>query len=127
MITVPAGIRVLVATKPGSAACRRPTFADPLTEVLRTGARALLAQAVEAEVATLLSRYADETTDDGRQQLVRHGHLPEREIMTGIGPVAVRCPRVRGVAAGRGRLATKPVPSGPAADSGPGCMPALNR
>src|SRR3984893_13877010 len=58
-------------------------------------ARALLAQAVEAEVATLLSRYADETTDDGRKRLVRHGHLPEREIMTGIGPVGVRCPRVR--------------------------------
>jgi putative transposase len=55
--------------------------------VLRKGARALLAQAVEAEVATLLSRYADETTDDGRKRLVRHGHLPEREIMTGIGPV----------------------------------------
>jgi putative transposase len=63
--------------------------------VLRAGARALLAQAVEAEVATLLSRYADEATDDGRHRLVRHGHLPEREIMTGIGPVAVRCPRVR--------------------------------
>ena len=70
-------------------------FADPLTKVLRKGARALLAQAVEAEVATLLSRYADETTDDGRKRLVRHGHLPEREIMTGIGPVGVRCPRVR--------------------------------
>ena len=70
-------------------------FADPLTEVLRNGARALLAQAVEAEVAALLSGYADKLTDDGRQRLVRHGHLPEREIMTGIGPVAVRCPRVR--------------------------------
>src|SRR5258708_8002813 len=70
-------------------------FADPLTEVLRKGARALLAQAVEAEVATLLSRYADETTDDGRQRLVRHGHLPEREIRTGIGPVPGRSPRVR--------------------------------
>jgi hypothetical protein len=34
-------------------------------------------------------------TDDGRKRLVRHGHLPEREIMTGIGPVGVRCPRVR--------------------------------
>ena len=43
----------------------------------------------------MLSRYADETTDDGRKRLVRHGHLPEREIMTGIGPVGVRCPRVR--------------------------------
>ena len=71
------------------------TFADPLTEVLRNGARALLAQAVEAEIAALLSCHADKRTDDGRQRLVRHGHLPEREIMTGIGPVAVRCPRVR--------------------------------
>src|SRR6267154_3824974 len=71
------------------------TFSDPLTEVLCAGARALLAQAVEAEVAALLSGHADKLTDDGRQRLVRHGHLPEREIMTGIGPVAVRCPRVR--------------------------------
>ncbi len=79
---------VFQLSQPGS-------FIDPLTEVLRDGARALLAQAVEAEVATLLSRYAGETSNDGRQRLVRHGHLPEREIMTGIGPVAVRCPRVR--------------------------------
>ncbi len=71
------------------------TFADPLTEVLRNGARALLAQAVEAEVATLLERHTDEITADGRRRLVRHGHLPDREIMTGVGPVAVRCPRVR--------------------------------
>ena len=68
------------------------TFADPLTEVLRSGARALLTQAVEAEVAALLSGHADKLTDDGRARLVRHGHLPEREIMTGIGAVAVRCP-----------------------------------
>src|SRR5436309_2779608 len=60
------------------------TFADPLTEVFRNGARALLAQAVEAEVASLLERYADEVTDAGRQRLVRHGHLPEREIVTGL-------------------------------------------
>ena len=79
---------VFQLSQPGS-------FIDPLTEVLRDGARALLAQAIEAEVATLLSRYADESTDDGHQRLVRHGHLPEREIVTGIGPVAVRCPRVR--------------------------------
>ena len=74
---------------------RPGSFADPLTDVLRNGARALLAQAVEAEVAALLSCHIDKLTDDGRQRLVRHGHLPEREIMTGIGPVAVRCPRVR--------------------------------
>ena len=75
--------------------CQPGTFSDPLTEVLRNGARALLAQAVEAEVATLLERHSDHVTNDGRRRLVRHGHLPEREIMTGIGPVAVRCPRVR--------------------------------
>jgi len=71
------------------------TFTDPLTEVLRNGARALLSKAVEAEVAALLGYHADKLTNVGRQRLVRHGHLPEREILTGIGPVAVRCPRVR--------------------------------
>ena len=71
------------------------SFADSLTEVLRNGACALLAQAVEAEVAALLSCHANKLTADGRQRLVRHGYLPDREIMTGIGPVAVRCPRLR--------------------------------
>jgi putative transposase len=80
--------------------CQPGTFADPLTEVLRNGARALLSQAVEAEVAALLDCHADKVTADGRQRLVRHGHLPEREIMTGVGPVAVRCPRVRDRAGG---------------------------
>src|SRR3954463_1525797 len=70
-------------------------FSDPLTEVLREGARALLAQAVEAEVAAFLSGHADRQTGDGRQRLVRHGHRPERAIMTGLGPVPVRAPRVR--------------------------------
>jgi len=71
------------------------TFVDGLTEVLRNGARKLLSQAVEAEVADFLGRHSDLVTEEGRQRLVRHGHLPEREIMTGIGPVAVRAPRVR--------------------------------
>jgi putative transposase len=70
-------------------------FDDPLTEVLRNGARALLARAVEAEVAAFLGKHADLKTEDGRRRVVRHGHLPEREVMTGIGPVAVRQPRVR--------------------------------
>jgi hypothetical protein len=34
-------------------------------------------------------------TQDGHQRVVRHGHLPKREVMTGIGPVAIRQPRVR--------------------------------
>ena len=68
---------------------------DQLTEILRNGARALLAQAVEAEVADFLGKHADLKTADGHQRVVRHGHLPEREVMTGIGPVTVRQPRVR--------------------------------
>ena len=66
---------------------------DPLTDVLRAGARHLIEQAVEAELFALLSAHADDKTEDGRARLVRHGHLPEREVMTGIGPVAVRAPR----------------------------------
>ena len=71
------------------------SFDDQLTEVLRDGARDLLAKAVEAEVADFLGKHANLKTEDGRIRVVRHGHLPEREVMTGIGPVAVRQPRVR--------------------------------
>ena len=71
------------------------TFDDQLTQVLRNGAKALLAKAVEAEVADFLAKHAECKTEDGRQRVVRHGHLPEREVMTGIGPVAVRQPRIR--------------------------------
>ncbi|HEX8827175.1 MAG TPA: IS256 family transposase [Xanthobacteraceae bacterium] len=71
------------------------TFTDRLTDVLRDGARPLLARAVEAEVPGFLAEHADKRTDDGRQRLVRHGHLPERSIMTGIGAVEVCVPRVR--------------------------------
>jgi transposase-like protein len=71
------------------------TFDDQLTEILRQGARSLLAQAVEAEVADFLAKHADLKTENGHQRMVRHGYLPEREVMTGIGPVAVRQPRVR--------------------------------
>ena len=70
-------------------------FIDSLTEILRSGARLLLTQAVEAEVAEFVAKHADLKTETGRQRVVRHGHLPEREIMTGIGPIAIRQPRVR--------------------------------
>ncbi len=85
---------VVTLLQPGS-------FADPLTEVLRNGARALLAQAVEAEVGDFLAKHIDLRTASGLGRVVRHGHLPERAVMTGIGPVSVRQPRVRdrGVAA----------------------------
>lgn len=68
---------------------------DPLTELLRSGAQRLIEQAVEAELAVMLEAYASDKTDDGRARLVRHGHLPEREVMTGIGAVPVKVPRVR--------------------------------
>jgi transposase-like protein len=74
-------------------------FRDPLTEVLREGARKLLADAVEFEVEALLAAHAHLRTEDGRQRVVRHGHLPERPIQTGIGAVPVRKPRVRDRAA----------------------------
>jgi len=57
------------------------TFTDSLTEILRDGARALLTQAVETEVSDFLGRYADLKTEAGHQRVVRHGHLPEREII----------------------------------------------
>ena len=86
------------------------SFADPLTEVLRNGARALLAQAIEAEVAEFLAKHVDLKTATGLSRVVRHGHLPEREVMTGIGPVGVRQPRVRdrGAADDAGRIRFTP-------------------
>lgn len=68
---------------------------DPLTEVLRAGARQLLAQAIEAEVAAFLGDLKTEKLADGRDRMVRHGHGPERLIQTGIGPVAVQRAKVR--------------------------------
>ena len=78
-----------------------------MTEVLRAGARRLLAQAVEHEVAAFVAAHEGLTDASGRRRLVRHGHLPEREIQTGIGPVAVRCPRVRDRGAGDGEPAIR--------------------
>ena len=82
-------------------------FEDPLTEVLRSGARKLLAQAIEAEVSDFIDRHSGFLTDEGQQRLVRHGHLPEREIMTGIGPVGVCATRVRRVGQGEARIRSK--------------------
>jgi putative transposase len=68
---------------------------DPLTAVLRSGARRLLVQAIEAEAEAFLAEMADRRLVDGRARVVRHGHGPERTIQTGIGPVEVRRPKVR--------------------------------
>ncbi len=73
----------------------RISIPDPLTEVLRAGARRLLAEAVEAEVEAFIEEHADLSDADGRRRVVRHGYMPERSVQTGIGPVAVCRPRVR--------------------------------
>lgn len=68
---------------------------DPLTELLRLGARQLLQQTIETEVQALLAAHSDRTLEDGRAGVVRNGHQPEREIQTGIGPVTIKIPKVR--------------------------------
>jgi transposase-like protein len=68
---------------------------DPLTNILRTGARQLLAQAVEMEAEVFLAAMKDLKLPDGRDRLVRHGHGPERTIQTGIGPVEINRVKIR--------------------------------
>lgn len=68
---------------------------DPLTDLVREGARRLLAQALEVEVQELLAAHSHLRLEDGRAGVVRNGYLPERDIQTGIGPVSVRLPKVR--------------------------------
>jgi len=68
---------------------------DPLTAVLRSGARRLLAQAIEAEAETFLALMKSVHLPDGRDRVVRHGHAPERFVETGIGPVAVQRVKLR--------------------------------
>jgi len=68
---------------------------DALSELLKEGARQLLAQAIEAEVAELLAQYAGQTVG-GKRAVVRNGYLPERTLQTGLGDVPVKVPKVRG-------------------------------
>ena len=68
---------------------------DPLTNILRNGARQLLAQAVEMEAEAFLAAMKDLKLPDGRDRVVRHGHGPERTIQTGIGPVEVSAVKIR--------------------------------
>jgi putative transposase len=68
---------------------------DPLTNILRAGARQLLAQAVEIEVETFLATVKDLKLADGRSRVVRHGYGPARTIATGIGPVEVARAKIR--------------------------------
>ena len=73
---------------------------DPLTAVLRSGARRLLAQAIEAEAEAFLAEMRGLRLPDGRERVVRHGHGPERPVQTGVGPVVVRRAKLRDRGAG---------------------------
>ena len=88
-----------VSRKPAVVEYRNPgvalAVADALTEVLRSGARELLQQAVEAEVAEFITRHRELKDERERQRVVRNGYQPERSIQTGIGDVPVKAPRVR--------------------------------
>jgi putative transposase len=74
---------------------------DPLTAVLRSGARRLLSQAIEAEAEAFLAMMKGERMADGRDRVVRHGHAPERVVQTGIGPVEVQRVKLRDRGAGQ--------------------------
>lgn len=87
-----------------------PQVTDPLHELLRQGARDLIAKAVEAELATFLAQYADQRLDDGRQAVVRNGYLPERTVQTGIGDVSVQVPKVRDRSGGGARFNSSLLP-----------------
>ena len=82
---------------------------DALGELLKEGARQLLAQAIEAEVAELLIQYAGQTVN-GKRAVVRNGHLPERSIQTGLGEVPVKVPKVRDRSGGGIKFNSKLVP-----------------
>jgi len=70
-------------------------FSDVLSELVRQGARQIIAQAVEAELNEFLAQYQSLKDDQGRQAIVRNGYLPERRIMTGVGEVEIQVPKVR--------------------------------
>lgn len=69
--------------------------ASPLDELVRNGARQMLQSALEAEVQSFIEQHATVRDARGHRQIVRNGYLPEREIITGAGPLPVEQPRVR--------------------------------
>jgi transposase-like protein len=80
-------------------AFKKPEIEDPISDILREGARKLLATALEAEIEGFLERYKGVTDAKGCQRVVRNGHGEEREIQTGLGQIPVQVPRARDRAA----------------------------
>ena len=71
-----------------------PQSRDVLTAILRDGAQRMLTRAIEAEVTDWIETHALERDEGGRRQVVRNGHLPARKLLTGLGQMEVRQPRV---------------------------------
>jgi putative transposase len=65
-----------------------------LDQLVREGARRMLAVALEAEVDDYLAAHAAERDEGGRRLVVRNGHARQRQVTTAAGAVAVRAPRV---------------------------------
>ena len=65
-----------------------------LDEIVRDGARQMLAVALQAEVAAYIDAFVDELDEAGRRLVVRNGHHEPREVTTAAGAVPVRAPRV---------------------------------
>lgn len=73
----------------------KPEQADPLQELLREGARKMLATAIEVEINAFIESHSSLKTEDGKPAVVRNGYLPERTIQTGLGDIDVKIPKVR--------------------------------
>jgi transposase-like protein len=69
-------------------------FASALEEVLHKGAQKMLQVAIEIEVQQYIEKHQEELDEHGHRIVVRNGYLPERELLTGIGPVKVKQPRI---------------------------------
>jgi putative transposase len=68
---------------------------SPLDELIREGAQRMLQAAINAEVEEFLAQHAGRCDERGRRLVVRNGHLPSRELLSGAGRLALRQPRVR--------------------------------
>ncbi|CAG9187693.1 IS256 family transposase [Cupriavidus pinatubonensis] len=66
-----------------------------LEELIRRGARRVIQEAIEVELAELLEQFSNVKTLSGQRAVVRNGYLPEREVLTGAGPITVKVPKVR--------------------------------
>jgi len=72
-----------------------PAFRDELSDLVRDGAQRIIRQAVELELKGFLDTHASERDREGRRAVVRNGYQPEREVLTGVGPVTVQVPKTR--------------------------------